>query len=51
MDVALALVLNEIVHQARSITNAAGAAVLLMREEFRSVDRLPVLPPEKHPLT
>lgn len=30
-DVALALVLNEIAHQARSITNAAGAAVLLIR--------------------
>jgi len=31
VDVALALVLNEIAHQARSITNAAGAAVLLIR--------------------
>jgi TonB family protein len=30
-DVALALVLNEIAHQARSITNAAGSAVLLIR--------------------
>jgi TonB family protein len=32
LDVALALVLNEIVHQVRSITTATGAAVLLMRE-------------------
>ncbi|HXO32827.1 MAG TPA: TonB family protein [Candidatus Acidoferrales bacterium] len=32
LDVALALVLNEIVHQARSITTATGAAVLLVRE-------------------
>ena len=32
LDVALALVLNEIVHQARSVTTATGAAVLLMRE-------------------
>ena len=31
VDVALALVLNEIAHQARSITNAAGSAVLLIR--------------------
>lgn len=31
LDVALTLVLNEIAHQARSITNATGAAVLLMR--------------------
>jgi TonB family protein len=32
LDVALALVLNEIAHQVRSITTATGAAVLLMRE-------------------
>jgi len=31
MDVALALVLNEIAHQARLITNATGSAVLLIR--------------------
>lgn len=31
VDVALGLVLNEIAHQARSIANAAGAAVLLIR--------------------
>lgn len=32
MNVALDLVLSEIAHQARSITNAAGSAVLLIRE-------------------
>jgi TonB family protein len=31
LDVALGLVLNEIAHQARSITNATGSAVLLVR--------------------
>lgn len=31
LDVALALVLNEIAHQARSMTNATGSAVLLIR--------------------
>jgi len=31
LDVALALVLNEIAHQARLITNATGSAVLLIR--------------------
>jgi len=35
VDVALALVLSEIAHQARSITNAAGAAVVLIRGEER----------------
>lgn len=35
LDVALALVLNEIAHQARSMTNATGSAVLLIRGGVR----------------